>query len=81
MLVCQRNADLQPNIEADQEVDWTRAAQAYTNIEEMPSFISRQRQSAAQCAFTTLSDSKGNNSKHTPLCSNTWKLKHHYHSR
>ena len=38
----------------------------------------------------TLSDFKGNNSKHTPLCSNTWKhtplysntwkLKHHHHS-
>ena len=35
------------------EVDWERAAQAYTNLEEMPSFISRQRQSAAQRAFTT----------------------------
>ena len=53
MLVCQRNADLQPNIESEQEVDWTRAAQAYANI---PSFISRQRESAAQRAFTTSAD-------------------------
>ena len=50
MLVCQRNADLQPNIESEQEVDWTRA------IEEMPSFISRQRESAAQRLFTTSAD-------------------------
>ena len=56
MLVCQRNADLQPNIESEQEVDWTRAAQAYANIKEIPSFISRQRESAAQRAFTTSAD-------------------------
>ena len=56
MLVCQRNADLHPNTESEQEVDWAYAAQAYTNIEEMPSFISRQRQSAAQRAFTTTAD-------------------------
>ena len=56
MLVCQCNADLQPNIESEQVVDWTRAAQAYTNIEEMPSFISRQRATAGQRAFTTSAD-------------------------
>ena len=56
MLVCQCNADLQPNIESEQAVDWTRAAQAYTNIEEMPSFISRQRATAGQRAFTTSAD-------------------------
>ena len=56
MLVCQHNDDLQPNIESEQEVDWTRAGQAYANIEEMPSFISQQRESAAQHAFTTSAD-------------------------
>ena len=56
MLVCQRNADLQQNIESEQEVDWTHAAQAYANIEEMPSFISQQHESAAQRAFTTSAD-------------------------
>ena len=56
MLVCQHNDDLQPNIESEQEVDWTRAGQAYANIEEMPSFISQQRESAAQPAFTTSAD-------------------------
>ena len=54
--MCQRNADLQPNIESEQEVDWTRAVQAYTNIEEIPSFISRQHASAGQRAFTTGAD-------------------------
>ena len=56
MLVCQCNADLQPNIESEQEVDWTHAAQAYTNIEEMPSLISQQHASAGQHAFTTSAD-------------------------
>ena len=56
MLVCQCNADLQPNIESEQEVDWTRAAQAYANIEEMLSFISQQHEFAAQRAFTTSAD-------------------------
>ena len=54
--MCQRNADLQPNIESEQEVDWTRAVQVYTNIEEIPSFISRQHASAGQRAFTTGAD-------------------------
>ena len=56
MLVCRCNADLQLNIKSEQEVDWTHAAQAYTNIKEMPSFISQQQQSAAQRAFTTTAD-------------------------
>ena len=37
-------------------VDWTHAAQAYTNIEEMPSFLSQQRESVVQRAFTTSVD-------------------------
>ena len=39
-----------------QEHDWTQAARAYTNIEEMPTFILRQRQSAPIPAFTTTAD-------------------------
>ena len=39
-----------------EQLDWTRAAQAYANIKGMPSFISRQRESAAQHAFTTSAD-------------------------
>ena len=41
MLVCQRNADLQLDINSQQEVDWTQGAGAYPNLEEMPTFISR----------------------------------------
>ena len=39
-----------------EQLDWTHAAQAYANIKEIPSFISRQRESAAQRAFTTSAD-------------------------
>ena len=56
MLVCQRNADLQPDITSQQEVDWTQAAQAYPNLEEMPTFIIRHRQAAPQHSFTTTAD-------------------------
>ena len=56
MLVYQRNAELHRNIEPEHEVDWMHAAQAYTNIKEIPSFISWQRKSAAQRAFTTSAD-------------------------
>ena len=56
MLICRHNADLQPNIDSQQDFDWTHAAQAYPNLEEMPSFIPRQQESAAASVFTTSAD-------------------------
>ena len=56
MLVCQRNADLQPDMTSQQDFDWTLPAQAYPNLEQMPSFIAQQRQSAPQHTFTTTAD-------------------------
>ena len=56
MLVCQCNADLQRETSSQPEVDWSQAARAYPNLEEMPSFIAHQRQSIAQPAFTTTAD-------------------------
>ncbi len=56
MLVCQRSAELEPNTDSQDQVDWACAAQAYPNLEEMPSFISRQRDAATQQSFTTLAD-------------------------
>ena len=56
MLVCQRNAELQPDTDSEQEVDWTEAAREYPNLEEVPSFLSHQRQSTVQHAFTTTAD-------------------------
>ena len=58
MLVCQCNSDLQPNIDSQQDIDWTQAAQSYPNVEEAPSFISQQRQAAGEHVFTTSADPK-----------------------
>ena len=43
MLICHHRTELQHEIGSQAEVDWSQAAQAYANIEEMPSFIPRQR--------------------------------------
>ena len=53
MLVCQRHSDLQPDISSQQDFDWSLPAQAYSNLEEMPSFIAQQRQTTPQHVFTT----------------------------
>ena len=56
MLICQRNADLQPNTDSQEDFDWTPGAQAYPNLEEIPNFITRQHESAAEHTFTTFPD-------------------------
>ena len=56
MLICQHNADLQPNTDSQEDFDWTQGTQAYPNLEEMPTFITRQRESAAEHTFTTFAD-------------------------
>ena len=56
MLICQRNADLQPNVDSQEDVDWTRAAQGYPNLEELPTFICRQHESADEHLFSTSAD-------------------------
>ena len=46
MIICQNNADLlQPPTDLHDNVDWTRASQLYSNLAEIPSFISSHRQS------------------------------------
>ena len=56
MLICQRNTDLQPNTDSQQDIDWTLASQSYPNVEEAPSFTSQQRQAAGEHVFTTSAD-------------------------
>ena len=56
MLICQSSADLQPSTESQDNVDWSAGSQSYPNVEEMPTFISRHRESAGQHLFTTSSD-------------------------
>ena len=53
MLVCQRTANLQPDSSLQEDFDWTAAAQSYPNLEEAPTFITRNRQQAAPRTFST----------------------------
>lgn len=53
MLICQRNSDLQPNMNSNEDYNWASSSSAYPNLEELPSFIARQRQTATQRIFTT----------------------------
>ena len=53
MLICQRTGDQQPDTSSQEDFDWTAAAQSYPNLEEAPTFISRQRQQATPRVFTT----------------------------
>ena len=39
-----------------QDVDWTHAAQMYPDLEEMPTFITRHRESAAERSFSTTAE-------------------------
>ena len=56
MLICQSNADLQPSTETQDDADWSAGSQAYPNVEEMPTFISRHREAAGQQSSTTSAD-------------------------
>ena len=56
MLICQRNAELQSSSDSQENFDWTQAARSYPNVEEAPSFVSQQQQTAAQHVFTTSAD-------------------------
>ena len=53
MLICQRNSDLQPNMNSNEDYNWASSSSVYPNLEELPSFIARQRQTATQRIFTT----------------------------
>jgi len=53
MLICQQTADLQPDNSSQEDFDWTAAAQSYPNLEEVPTFITRNRQHTAPRTFTT----------------------------
>lgn len=43
MYICQHSHDLQPATDPSENVDWTSASRLYTNLHEMPSFISTHR--------------------------------------
>ena len=53
MLICQRTGDQQPDSSSQDDFNWTAAALSYPNLEEAPTFISRQCQQAAPRVYTT----------------------------
>jgi len=53
MLICQHHATLQPATDLDESVNWTYSAQLYDNLDEIPSFISNQRQLFIQQPFNS----------------------------
>ena len=55
MLICQRNADLQPEFNSD-DGNWSESSNMYSNLEELPTFLSRHRQTAAPRTYTTTAD-------------------------
>ena len=77
MLICQRNTDLQPNTDSQEGIDWTLASQSYPNLEEAPSFISQQRQVAAEHVFTTFADPLNLQGKHLQVYTT---VQQHYHA-
>jgi len=46
MMICQRGTDLHPVTDVQENVDWTSSSRLYTNIAQIPSFISSNRQLA-----------------------------------
>ena len=55
MLICHRNADF-TGPSCDDDHDWSASSASYPNLEELPTFITRQRESAQQRPFTTTAD-------------------------
>jgi ATP-dependent DNA helicase PIF1 len=53
MLICQRAVDIQPDTSSEEDFDLTAAAQSYPNLEEAPTFVSRNRHQAEPHTFTT----------------------------
>ena len=56
MLICQRNADFHNTTDCDDNYNWAASSAVYPNLDELPSFIARHRESAQPCPFTTTAD-------------------------
>jgi len=56
MLICQRNADFHNTTDFDDNYNWAASSATYPNLDELPSFIARHRESAQPRPFTTTVD-------------------------
>ena len=55
MLICQHNADY-AIADCDNDHNWSAFTTAYTNLDELPTFITRHRKTVQQHHFTTAAD-------------------------
>ena len=53
MLICRRNANYPNTAECDEDHNWSSSSTAYAKLKELPTFITRHRQSAQESPFTT----------------------------
>ena len=56
MLICQRTADYHSTVCCDSDFNWSSSSTLYSNLHEMPTFVTRCHQSAQERAFTTTAD-------------------------
>ena len=56
MLICRHNPNYQSTVDCDDDHVWSASSTAYTNLDELPTFIATQRQSAQERQFTTTAD-------------------------
>ena len=56
MQICQRNAGYHSSADCDHDHNWSASSTVYANIEELPTFITRSRQTTYQHQFTTAAD-------------------------
>ena len=53
MYICQHTHDLQPSTDPSENDDWTSGSRLYSNLHEIPSYISTHRQSALHASNTS----------------------------
>ena len=56
MLICQCNADQHSIVHCDDDHNWSASTTAYANIEELPTFITRHRQTTQLHQYITTAD-------------------------
>ena len=57
MLICQHNADYHnADCDGDDDYNWSASSTAYSNLDEMPTSITRQHQSPHERPYTTTAD-------------------------
>lgn len=56
LLICQRTVDYHSTVCCDSDFNWSSSSMLYSNLHEMPTFVTRCCKSAQERAFTTTAD-------------------------